>query len=168
MPRYVQQRDEFRCGPVAILNALKWSGRSVTAKLIPRLCKEVSCSQSGTQPLNFTLGLIRRGKKSFTVRRDNHPSLANIENRLRNGGAVILVYWYHKEKKTRKSREFEGHLTLITGVSKSGKTFRVVNYFTPKGLHRVRINREVLWGNLRPRCYKHVWHYAAAWYLRKR
>lgn len=168
-PRYVQQRDNFRCGPVAILNALKWSGCRVTSKLIPSLCKAVSCID-GTYQSNLGRELVKRGKGNFFTREDKQPTLKNIEKNLRNGGAVLLSYWYRKKKPPSKCGELEGHNTLIVGVSKSGLTFYVANYFAPDNTQRKRVSRSILRNDLKMkrRGGELGSDHAQAWYLRKR
>ncbi len=168
MPRYVRQHDEFRCGPVVILNALKWAGCNVTAGLIPKLCREVKCTRTGTYKTELARGLVNRGKRNFSVRQDCRPSLKKIEECLREGGAVLLSYWYYKEKPLSKRGQLQGHYALVTGVSPSRETFYVANYFMPDNTQRQKISRGVLRGNLRNRC-EAGWSYQArAWYLKKR
>lgn len=167
MPNYVRQHDEFRCGPIAILNALKWARCGVSSALIPRLCKEVSCDPRGTTQKNLNRGLTRRGKGIFFTRQDFDPSLTEIERRLRLGEAVILCYWYYVEKPPGRFGRLLGHYALIVDVSRSGSTFSVVNYFAPDNTQRQRISRRTLRNNLMSRR-ERWWYHARAWYLRAR
>lgn len=168
MPRYVKQRDEFRCGPIAILNTLKWAGCNVTAKLIPVLFKEVSCSPLfGTAESNITRGLRKLGKGIFFTQTDRRPSLQKIERSLRKGKAVILGYWYHTDDPEQKNYEM-GHYALIIGVSPSGLTFYVENYIDINDNQRTRISRDRLQDDLRVLKVAVERWYPNAWYLRKR
>ena len=149
MPRYVQQRDTFRCGPFAILNALKWAGSNATAQLLPGLCKELGClsRDNGTYDPNLHQALLKMGKESFTVRRDTSTSLVKIEKRLRAGMAVIVSFAYDNKEGKRIA-----HYALIVGVSKTGKTFYGVNYFV-KEIQPAKIPRRRFRNDLRPRIF---------------
>lgn len=168
MPRYVHQRDEFRCGPIAILNALKWAGYRVTAELIPDLCREVSCAAPfGTKKSNLTRGLRTRGKGIFFTQLDLRPSLQKIERTLQKGKAVILGYWYHTDDPENKNYQ-TGHYVLITGVSPSGSTFSVANYIDIDDTQRTRISRSRLQNDLQVLKVAVERWYPDVWYLRKR
>lgn len=168
MPRYVRQRDAFRCGPVAILNALKWAGCRVTAELIPDLAREVSCAAPlGTSLSNMTRGLHKWGKGIFFTQTDRRPSLQKIERSLREGKAVILGYWYHTDD--QKNKNFKnGHYALITKISPSGLTFFVKNYIDIDDIQRTRISRRRLENDLQVLKVAVERWYPYAWYLRKR
>ncbi len=122
-PRYTKQRDKFRCGPIAILNALRWVGVSIPYKeLLPSLERLCECvAPDGTRHAAFDRTLREVGKDIFTVRRVHHPSLAQIEEHLREGGHIILNYrWTHAGMDRR-------HFESLVEVSLSGRSFYVVN-----------------------------------------
>lgn len=168
MPRYVRQHDLFRCGPIGILNALKWAGVDTTVRLIPDLCRETKCTPSeGTLRTNFARALVERGKKYFATRQDKDPILQSIESSLRAQKAVLLCFLYDE---TADDGERPGHYVLITHISKSGKTFTLVN-------HKIRsdapsrciqyIRRSTLLHHLRRRKRCGIW-YPIAWHLTPR
>jgi hypothetical protein len=123
-PRYTRQRDQFRCGPVAIMNALKWAGKKCSYdELRDPLTRSCKCkSPHGTKHRNFDAVLREAGKKLYSVRRVYHPTLAEIESHLRGGGAIVLNYKWGKNK-------YDRHFHLLTGVSPSGDFFYTVNNF---------------------------------------
>lgn len=125
-PRYLKQRDEFRCGPVAIMNVLKWSGGLLShdnmRDPLTKMCKCTS-EGGGTGHGVFDQVLRKFGKryKSYAVRRVMRPTLAQIEEHLREGGALVLNYcWNYRGGEDR-------HYSVVVGISDSGRSFRVVN-----------------------------------------
>src|SRR3990167_4439791 len=125
LPRYVRQTDTFTCGPVAILNALKWSGCDcIKSKHLRKIIEHSRCKfkHNGTFSYYLDQSLRHFGKRRFRVRFSFYPSLNSIENHLRkSGGSIIIADLFVKG-----GRRF-GHYSLITNVSKSGKSFTAVN-----------------------------------------
>ncbi len=123
--RYIKQRDKYRCGPVALMNILKWGGRWLTyddmRDSLTALCR---CTpEGGTGWGKFDQGLRKVAKrhKGFTVEKVRRPRLAEIEAHLRGGGALVLNYqWEYLGNENR-------HYSLMVGISDSGRSFRIVN-----------------------------------------
>ncbi len=90
MPRYVRQRNDYSCGPVALLNALKWAGRKgAYRKDIELLKAECGTTRKGTPFANMVYAArFHRGYFSVTSKRN--VTIADINAHLRRGGAVIL------------------------------------------------------------------------------
>lgn len=134
MPRYVRQYDDFSYGPVAIMNAIKWSGRRcVVREDLARLRRATNCKSSdGTGHLDFD-GALRKFLPGVLVRKKPCPPIRQIEEHLRSGGAVIVQYCYVEEKTGDKCV----HVSLFIGVSASGKSFVGVN----DKLHKTVIRR---------------------------
>ena len=84
MPRYIGESffdDSGHCGPIAILNAEKWTGAKSTKKRLPyliRLCK--SDANDGTYDSNFDKAIRRN--PHFSVRRMYQPSLPKLRQHL--------------------------------------------------------------------------------------
>jgi hypothetical protein len=169
MPRYVKQRDEFRCGPVAIVNVLKWMGCDATAKLIPGLCKELRVTKDyGTSESDLERALARRGKGKFSIRKDTHTSLKKIEARIREGMAVLLIYSHNGlPHNLNKDGEKWWHIVLVTGVSENGATFYIANYRTNDQKRQHAAERDVFRDDLRRRKSYGEWCDPTAWYLKK-
>lgn len=129
MTRYVRQKDKFRCGPVAILNALRWAGLNINyKKSINNLTLMCFCKPGrGTSHNNFDNALRELCENFFKVRRVYHPTLKQIEEHLQNNGAVILNYRICRIKK-----EEQRHFQLVVGMDKNGKYFHSVNAFSNK------------------------------------
>lgn len=65
--RYIKQRDDYSCGPVALINILKWLGRKCTytdLAMVKRLC---NCNQNGTNSHNMENALRVLGIKGKHV-----------------------------------------------------------------------------------------------------
>jgi hypothetical protein len=96
-PRYVRQKDDYGCGPIAVLNALKWAGYDAQykrdyARLI-RLCK---CTKGGTIDDNFNKA-IRQYKRLLVYPRKNPmyaPPISLVDACLDDGGAVAMGFIY--------------------------------------------------------------------------
>lgn len=121
-PRYIKQRDHHSCGPVALLNALKWAGYKVSYnkhfRSIYRSCK---CSDTGTFDCDFD-SAIRRYRHLIVMPEDGpfeQPYIGLIDEHLDNGGAVVFSYIY------KSCRGMDSHLSLCIG--RSGKTYMFVN-----------------------------------------
>ncbi len=123
--RYIKQRDKYRCGPVALMNILKWSGRGLayddSRDPLTALCK---CEpEGGTKWGKFDQGLRKLAQRhqGLKVEKVIRPRLSEIEEHLRGGGALVLNYhWEYQGKEDR-------HYSLVVGISDSGRSFRVVN-----------------------------------------
>ena len=165
MIRYVRQRDRFRCGPIAILNALKWSGSNATARLIPKISQESKCNPNypGTWKTDLDVTLRTSGQKYFTVRQYGHPSLKKVEECLRAGGSVIICFLCPGTQD--KYGKWGGHYTLLVGVSQSGFSFTAINRVSGDGPRLLR--RRSLRNDLCRRKHDGTW-YPTAWYLRKK
>ena len=92
--RYATQIRESDCGPIALLNLLKWLGMRVTVREhhghLCWMCNLIDGFGSSDSDLTRALSHLRRNNFSFKYRRK--PKLKTILSHLKNGGAVILVY----------------------------------------------------------------------------
>ena len=124
MPRYIRQRDNYSCGPVALLNALKWAGATKGTSYDTLPSWRNICKTTRRRGTSFTdlfhaarmLPLIGARKARPKVK------LADIDAHLRHGGAVILGSF---------SERMSGfHWFLVTGkVDMAGEpSYTVVNF----------------------------------------
>ena len=107
--KYVKQRDQYTCGPVALLNLDKWRGLSPTYKDLPRYKRLCKTDSTGTQPRQFEKVVGKRGRKLSYSQIKKHP------------GAFIL---------NTKWPEDGGHYFLVLGWATDGTHFGwlCVNY----------------------------------------
>ncbi len=141
--RYVKQRDHYSCGPVAIMNVLKWVGvRFNYQERIKVLQEACDCVPTrGTRhaafdrALRHVVGLL---PVDVRVRRVHRPKLSQIEEHLLSGGIVVLNYRWKTDEEG-----FSRHFVLLTKVSGNGKYFLTANDSTGGPAARV-INRATL------------------------
>ena len=132
MVRFNKQYDNYSCGPVAILNALKWAGYNCTYKqdfhFIKELCECVNEPDwQGTHYLNLSSALKEYRIKFKFIRK---PSLFQIVTHLEKGGAVILRVLFKEEENHQDT--FFGHYFLCFDFDSKKSIFKVVNYLTDK------------------------------------
>lgn len=118
MIRYVKQRDKSSCGPLALLNALKWAGSPVTTKDLKMLRSLVSHTRKrGTSHIHFDNALDKCFFNYYLT-----PKMREIEQHIKRGYIVIALGIHPAGG--------GGHFFLITNVSKGGKIFEVVNMWS--------------------------------------
>lgn len=122
MRRYVQQRKYGRhsCGPIAVLNALKFQGRNFTRRDLDRIAKVMGvhrCEMGGRSVWAVDRQGIRSAAKKFGIfRRMYKHSWKRIEKELWLGNALMIdVGWV-------KGGYVYGHVFLITAIKVHGKT----------------------------------------------
>lgn len=116
--RYVKQRDSYSCGPVAIINILKWLGvEKVTYKLLPFAQIICNCSTDGTHDID-----IEKAMKylEITKKRKISPSIKEVDKHLISGGIILISYVTIFD---------DGHFSLCVGKhdGKHGPYYRVIN-----------------------------------------
>ncbi len=117
--RYTLQRSVSDCGPVAVLNALRWAGRPAPYSQVKDLRRKLKL---GTKQEGVDLGRMNqfltrecrylKGKKVKTFR--------EMERHLEKSGIVLLRFCWSKTN---------GHYCLITRRLKEGKIFETVNMY---------------------------------------
>lgn len=131
MVRYKKQTDTFRCGPIAILNALKWAGIKPDLKKLERQTKCKSPS-SGTSCQNLQSAIF--SYKEIRVRVSHKVRIDDVRSHLFSGKSIVYFFRYHNKKDNGRY----GHFFFIDGISKTGKSLYVVNYQL-KSPARIRI-----------------------------
>lgn len=119
--RYLNQRDGYSCGPIAIINVLKWLGHRATEDQLPYFRNLCSTSiKDGTSAEDISSALD--WYDNF-IQYDFMPTvtLGRIVAQLKRG-IILLHYWINTDKE-----QDNGHYILIIGTTKKG--FLVVNEF---------------------------------------
>lgn len=121
--RWIKQRDQYSCGVVAVINALKWAGYNATYnKDFKRLKKACKCTFEGT--FVEDLDRVIRSYKGLIVLPEDEPmsapSIKLVDDCLGAGGAIIISYIAKSKGEISVS-----HLTLCIG--KSGKRYVFIN-----------------------------------------
>lgn len=121
-PRYIKQRDSFRCVPHAIVNALKWAGFKPNSKeLITQLCQELQTRPGyGTRPGAMHPVMRRHLKGALKIGpRQYRPSLDWLRKQAEKGCAFFMVHKLPFDELM--------HMSFIAGRQPGG--FVVVNSF---------------------------------------
>ncbi len=164
MPRYVRQYDKFSCGPIAIINAIKWGGGHATLRQDrKRLMEKCNCSMEDGSHFRYFNRALREecAKLSVEVKCYFRVNIGGIERHLRSGGAIIITYcWFEHE-----SLKWEGHYFLLTAASKSGKSFLGINPECGQTFSWCR--RQKIIDHLNHKYKKNTEYSPAVWFLRK-
>lgn len=137
--RYVGQKDGHSCGPISILNILKWCGYNATKKYLKDLKKYCKTTRQGTKSKNISLALSRYKKiKSKFV---NRISLKILDDHLDNGFAALILH-----SKWIKDEPERHYFIIIEKKEKFGRIYyktvnwaddKTVNYLTRRKLNKV-------------------------------
>jgi hypothetical protein len=159
MPRYVRQRDKNSCGPIAILNALKWAGVRVSIRRGYKLIRKDTkyCPHDGTPP--YFMGRVLYKNRRLTVRRPRRFSIRAIEDHLQNGGAAVLLSTEYA------NNHWGGHASVLLGISESGQSFRITGRYSNETVSVIR--RQTLLGVVRKRRIEDTL-YPQAWLISKK
>lgn len=162
--RYLNQTNRHSCGPVAVINALKWAGIKATwekdGKRITKLC---NTTKDGTLGGDVTVAVRKASKGKIkvtrrfirldlrTFRHSPRSDLQKIDRHLKKGGAVLLdLSAYNLQG------EICGHISCCVG--KDGDFYLIANH-----VHRTdmvggntvqRIHKNFLFDELQA-CYGH-------------
>ena len=135
MIRYIKQKDNTSCGPVALMNVLKWLGHKVSYDWIHiarHICKwedRHSDSGGGTSDLD-----LEKALKYFDIKKKRkiQPCLNDIDKHIDSGGIVLLSYFNPYSMPEFKKNS--GHFALCIG--RTSRTYMMVNDRTNKTKNR--------------------------------
>ncbi len=151
MTRYVRQRTEFSCGPVAILNVLKWSGEKVAlnSKLYKRIYADCECNQHSTgSPIPCLRKAVTKHCNKLRTRWIKKIKKEDVVDNLKCGTIVLLIF------------DELGHRHCVVLVQ-DGRNVLAINYrsiepyiksqketvttLTKTHLHKMLSNKSGLW-----------------------
>ncbi len=124
--RFSKQHTLNDCTPVALANALKWAGKSISYSREKALwCKAVGYDTrvGGTSWWTTSSSFVREGEGLFSVVTLHNPLVREIERHLLGGGALVLSYLFFHERLDRFCR----HTVFIPEISQDRQSFRVIN-----------------------------------------
>jgi len=128
MPKYVRQRDHTSCGPVAIINILKWLGFNVTygeyIDVLRAMCRCEPGPRGGTESADMARAL-RRLKIKY--KKYKMPSIKQVDQHLDNGGIILLDYQIPYSTKAGKLIFDKGEWHFALCIGRTSKTYVVVN-----------------------------------------
>ena len=123
MTRFVSQHDEYSCGPIAIINAAKWSGlkkrcgRRYTRADLPKLRRWCNTDKHLGTPTKYMVNTLKR--LGFKTTLKYKLTFAQLNMYLKQGKSVIIGSYGFGKKKD------DGHWYFVP--EKSGDRFRVIN-----------------------------------------
>ncbi len=115
MSEYVKQYNNGRyaCGPVALLNALRFQGHRAHRRHLPWLAKRLEVCRLGTD----YLVLEREGRRLGAMKRLRRASHKLVENQLKEGnGVVVRMQMVGPKRQDRDGRQMHGHVFLISAI----------------------------------------------------
>lgn len=133
MPNYVRQRDSYGCGPVALVNALKWAGKDISFKRERKKYYDKCCVSpgSGANPIDLFRATMDEQEYIKVIfwgwGHPKKPRISQVEKHIRDGGAAILGYYYDRKEPDKNGFKIAGHYVFVDSISDTGKTFYVVN-----------------------------------------
>lgn len=133
---YYVQRDNYSCGAIAVLNAIKWAGNDnfQDRDMLDQIRVIAETKKPGPKKIRHPSGRWTKGggtphhgmyramltRPEFTVADDKlNPSIKDVRKHIDDGGAVILSY-------KRKRKQNSGHAVLI--VKREGNFYTMVNF----------------------------------------
>ena len=128
--RYLSQHDQYSCGPVALMNILRWIGLDIHYRNEIEWFQEIThCREDGIL-MGTTFGDMTRALKKFknllTYHYLKHPKMLDLILNLALGRVVILSYRIQPKCK----RAIPGHYIVI--IEKKGEKYLCLNTFNGK------------------------------------
>lgn len=126
MPRYVRQRDRWSCGPIAVLNALRWVGLDLPYSFaMNELWRDLHVRPpKGTCYYDVDDYLKAAAKISGLFKVQEFfpsPPTSRLIEHLQAGGAIIFRYrWKYRGK-------VGYHLEFLADCSPSGRRILAIN-----------------------------------------
>lgn len=147
--RYAANTTRSDCGPIAIINILKWAGFQVTTKRhLPYLNEMCRPEGLGTSIRNLHKTLSHLKRRRFWFRYRPQAKIGAIDATLKKGGAVLLYYM---------SDPTQYHFTLI--IQGDGDRYTVVNAFKGKTVATVSRSTIRKWGRVGHPATWHIFKY---------
>lgn len=115
MLRYCIQKDNFSCGPIAIINASKWCGLNLTLDDLKDVRKTCKTEYDGTWDEDFNIAVRHYLGCKLRIRRRVNFGYKDVKKHLKNGGAVIVSHC--EVDYTKKASELDMHYSFWYGLS---------------------------------------------------
>ena len=123
MARYIRQKDEYSCAPIALYNAMQWAKGGSNKTHWRWFSRVVKCDEDGTGDAGFLKG-IRHLKRAVKVRRLHKPTVKKIREHLSTGGAALAAFAYTGPQE----KEAQPHVILLLGAHPQGQSYVAANY----------------------------------------
>jgi hypothetical protein len=135
MVRYLSQPVNTNiCGPVAIINIMKFFGFNATSRHLSFV--KYKCEyENGVDSSGVTAALRDIDKLKFFIR--NNPTIEAIDGHLDNGGAVLLI------TAVKEDEEFFGHCWIITEKNTKDYVSHNYNYKSKESLTKEELEKSL-------------------------
>lgn len=148
MTRYVRQRDNYSCGPVAIANALKWAGSKFSYRRYhPMFIAAAKCQKPrGTKRGHFdrTLRFFARTFDWFKVKRALGIKRAGLLSFLRSSDHAAILQYYVKEDKRHFALAIHCEPPFIYLVNHWGRSGPTIDTVDISFLYKGEVNAWLL------------------------
>jgi hypothetical protein len=116
MPRYLKQKDNHSCGPIALMNVARWAGSKIKYKDLPAVQDLCDCdpkSKRGTTAVNlhYILNTIPNIKSNYSY--IPYINIKSVNNWIDDKNIILLRY------DICYKHNWHGHFTVITGRNSS-------------------------------------------------
>ena len=122
--RYIKQRNKHTCGPIAVINILKWLGCKTTYKDFPLIKAMCKCNREGTYSSN-----VDKTIDNFKIKKKikRFPHIKDVDTHLKLGGIILFEH--------KSIFEDISHLALCVG--KDNRYYYLVNEYINKTISKV-------------------------------
>ena len=132
MIRYIKQPNLSGCGPIALMNALKWANVEVHLSQFHVFKKACGANGDGCDDIGMSRGLSRQ--KYIKAKFIKNVTLAQINKALKSGKSVIFGYCRESKDGAEKGG-WEGHYVFI--ARKTKKRHEIINHAPDRVFDRV-------------------------------
>jgi len=169
MIRYVRERnDNCSCGPIAIINAMKWSGEASTLRShFRRVCQASRCKPSiRGAPRGHFDRTMHQLCPNINIKKRVFPTIQSIYEHLQKSDSAVVVTISWIETGDHVGRMVKSHYALLVRTTASGKSFVGINYCRGKTQSLIR-RTTLIYHCRRRRNFLGDW-YPVAWFLTKK
>lgn len=114
MIRYAKQRDATSCGPVALVNVLKWAGTDTTLSEVKGLRKVLGTQRkpegTSTHQMDYLLRAYEDFKVYELITAKERPTLKWLDKHLDAERIAVIGYYWKRNKHTLEVSFNDKHL----------------------------------------------------------
>jgi len=170
--RYIRQKTEWSCGPICIINAMKWCGLSATyAKDYRRICE--SCNHTpgeGTEHLDLHRSIVANLGDLCTIKSIGNLKIDTLARHVEHKDRAALVSYAYPLSVCKEYGMDVSHIFFCESYNSTHKAFSIANLIPEiKELNKYSIfPRWLLVRFMRNRREFYSTRHPFAWLLRKR
>lgn len=131
---FMEQRDGYRCGPIAIVNSMIWSGKPFTLrtrrKELVRLARACNATRRTRGTRMVTMMDVLR-LEGITTRTVMPMTVPHLQGTLRDNKGVIMtvpVDYAYTDEDGERHIFTDAHYVFISGITKGGHYAYVTNW----------------------------------------